>query len=168
MDILSIITALTSIIAIIISVITLRQNSKMMEESTRGYLVAYGDIANFGSPIYYLVLKNYGSSAATVREITFDGNVEKYSFKNKIPFEKVKNVTVAPNQSIITTLYTFSVDLTPFTVNIKYISNGKTYNESFYVDPKSLSSNVIPKTDTKGKELRTISYAIQELTQKKL
>lgn len=168
MDILSIITALTSIIAIIISVITLKQNSKMIEESTRGYLVVYGNITNFGSPTYYLVLKNFGSSAATINKFTIKEDIQKYSYGDRIPFNNIENSIIAPNQAIISSLYTLGIELTPFTINIEYTSNSKTYKDVFNINPKSLSSNTIPKNSTSNKELRTISYAIQELAQKNL
>lgn len=46
---------ITSILAIVISVLTLKQNSKMIEESTRPYVAIYSKTTNFQSPQYYLV-----------------------------------------------------------------------------------------------------------------
>ena len=51
---------ITSIIAIIISVKTLQQNNKMIEESTRPYIVVCGKVINCQDPTFYLVIKNYG------------------------------------------------------------------------------------------------------------
>ena len=49
---------ITSFVAIIISVITLRQNSKMIEESTRAVISVYAQGINTGTPMLFLVVKN--------------------------------------------------------------------------------------------------------------
>ena len=50
-------STIISTIAVIISVVTLRQNHQMVEESTRPYIVVYTAATNFQSPMYYLVIK---------------------------------------------------------------------------------------------------------------
>ena len=52
---LSVITAVTAILSVVISVFTLIQNSKMIEESSRPYLTA--EIVHIGTT-YYLRFKN--------------------------------------------------------------------------------------------------------------
>lgn len=50
-------STIISTIAVIISVVTLRQNHQMVEESTRPYIVVYTAATDFQSPMYYLVIK---------------------------------------------------------------------------------------------------------------
>lgn len=51
---------ITSIVAIFISILTVRQNSEMIEESTRAYISIYEATTNFSSIKYYFVIKNFG------------------------------------------------------------------------------------------------------------
>ena len=44
---------LTAIVAIIISLVTLRQNSKMLEESSRAVISVYSQSINTGTPILW-------------------------------------------------------------------------------------------------------------------
>ena len=48
---------LTAIVAIIISLVTLRQNSKMLEESSRAVISVYSQSINTGTPMLFLVVK---------------------------------------------------------------------------------------------------------------
>ena len=57
---------ITSVIAIIISVLTLKQNSKMIDETSRPYVAIYAKTTNFQSPQYYLVINNFGQTGATI------------------------------------------------------------------------------------------------------
>ena len=57
---------LTAIVAIIISLVTLRQNSKMLEESSRAVISVYSQSINTGTPMLFLVVKNFGNSTATI------------------------------------------------------------------------------------------------------
>ena len=57
-EIIGIIASTTvSIVAIVISVMTLKQNSKMIKESTRPYVVVCGKTANYQEPRFYLIIK---------------------------------------------------------------------------------------------------------------
>ena len=46
---------LTSIIAIVISLVTLLQNSKMIENATRPYITIYFDYSQMGEPTGYIL-----------------------------------------------------------------------------------------------------------------
>lgn len=78
-NILSVITAVTAIISVWISLRTLRQNSKMIEESSRPYITA--QIEHIGNA-FYLRFKNYGQSAAIIDNIELDENAEKVQVEN--------------------------------------------------------------------------------------
>ncbi len=46
---------ITSIVAITISLVTLRQNSKMIEDASRPIISIYGESINPGSPVFILL-----------------------------------------------------------------------------------------------------------------
>ena len=51
---LSILSFILAAISVITVVLTLRQNNKMIEESSRPYISVYGDETNFSSPQFYI------------------------------------------------------------------------------------------------------------------
>lgn len=59
-----------------------------------------------------------------------------------------------------------NVDVINFT--IKYTANGKVYCEKYPVNYSALKKNITTKVSTKDKELKAISYALQEMVQKDL
>lgn len=54
--IFSLITAITSIVAVVISVFTLKQNSEMIENSTRPYIGIYGLSVFIVDRTYYIII----------------------------------------------------------------------------------------------------------------
>jgi hypothetical protein len=65
-DILAIaVSTLVGIISIVIATLTLRQNNKMIEESTRPYITIYSGITYFQRAKFYVILKNFGNSLET-------------------------------------------------------------------------------------------------------
>ena len=162
---------ITSLVAIIISVITLKQNSRMISESTRPYVVMYSQSTNFQSPSLYLVLKNFGQSGATITKLECDFDLSLWSgINNKTPFSNFEGVFIAPGQSFLTNLYTAKVfeDPHPITFKISYKSEKKSYSDSFTINPSSLSDLVKSRAATDGKDLKIISYTLQDLVEKNL
>lgn len=169
-EIVGIIASLiTSIVAITISIVTMRQNSKMIEESTRAIIAIYGESINTGSPVFYFVIKNFGNSLATITKFTSDFDFTGcYGFKTgRNWIADLNNCTIAPGQSRICKI-DYDKITRPITFDIEYISSGKKYIESMVVDLKAGADMVTTKTATKDKELRTISYTLQEMLQKNL
>lgn len=158
-----------SIIAIIISVITLRQNSRMLEENSRAVLSIYTQTLDTGSPALFLVIKNFGHASAVIERIDSD-----FEFKNCYPFKTshdyVKDLvgsTLAPNQSRIIYLDHAKVDCMVSFI-LEYRSIGRLYREKFEFNPTAAACLPVPKTATNDRELRTISYTLQEMLQKNL
>lgn len=99
--ILSIITAITSIIAIFISIKTLKQNNLMIESSSRPYIQIYGLKTDLGFPSYTLVIKNFGQSSGTIKNFKSNIDLSVISLDSgKAPFSYIQNTTLAPNQSL--------------------------------------------------------------------
>ena len=70
--ILSILSFALAVTSIIIVVITLKQNNKMLEESSRPVMSIFTQTLTFGSPEIYLVVKNYGHSSAFIESLIAD------------------------------------------------------------------------------------------------
>ena len=64
--ILCVLSFILAVISVVTVVITLRQNNKMIEESTRPVISIYTDEINAGNPLFYLVVKNFGKSPAYI------------------------------------------------------------------------------------------------------
>lgn len=67
-----VVSTLTSLIAIIISVRTLKQNSKMIEDSSRPYIGIYGMSTYICNRHYYIIIKNFGQSVAHIKSLSYD------------------------------------------------------------------------------------------------
>lgn len=169
-EIIGIIIALiTSIVAIVISVETLKQNSKMIEESTRPYLVIYGNSTNFQSPNFYLIIKNFGQSGATVQTLSCNLDLAKYSYnENYVPFSHIAGTTIAPGQSFLCNLDTHKLYKEEIVLDfsITYSACNKTYIENFSINPKTYSDLVQTRASTKDAELKIMSYSLQSLVER--
>lgn len=133
---LSSITALTAIISIIIAIITLKRNSKMIEESTRPNIVIYSTMVD---SITYIIIKNYGSSSAIIDSLQCDYEFSKEEtgdFEGDI-FELVNGAILAPNQSIRRPLIGWELKQFDFHFKIKYHSSTHNYHESTTVKIKA-------------------------------
>lgn len=163
------VSLITSIIAIIISIVTVRQNSKMIEESSRAIISVYTQSINTGTPMLYLVVRNFGQAPASIHKFDYNFNFENcYKFRADRDYLKdLIGVTLAPGQAKICTIDYNKIDH-PVTFSIEYTSIGKSYKDFFTVDLKAGADLPVPKTATKDAELRAISYTLQELLQKKL
>lgn len=160
-----------SIIAIVISVMTLKQNNKMIEESTRPYIVVYSKTANYQDPRFYLIIKNYGSSGAVITKFICDHDLAEFSYnKNITPFKNICGTFIAPGQSFMTNLKVqelFREEIT-FHFQIEYKTELRTYCENIDVALKPFTELIQTRAATEGKELKIISYTLQDLVEKHL
>lgn len=125
-DVIELISLIVSfgigIASIIISVNTLKQNSKMIEESTRPNIVVYGKKVYFCTLKYVLIIKNFGSSSATITDFSCDKNLKDYSLiKNVAPFDHIIGSTLVPGQCIFCDL------------DVEKLKNKKVNNISFVI-----------------------------------
>ena len=70
--VLSVLSFILATVSVVTVVITLRQNSKMIEESTRPIVAVYTEEINSGIPLFYLVIKNFGKSTAYMTRFESD------------------------------------------------------------------------------------------------
>ena len=63
---LSVLSVILVIVSIVVSIATLRQNSKMIESSARPYIGVSSLQVNNGSPFFLISVRNYGASAGLI------------------------------------------------------------------------------------------------------
>ena len=168
--ILCVLSFLLAAISVVTVVITLRQNNKMIEESTRPVISVYTDEINAGNPFFYLIVRNFGKSPAYITKFEYDFDFKGcYKIRNDRDYlEGLNNAVLAPGQSRICTLDYAKIDK-EVTFTLEYHSGAKkVYSDKFTIDLKAGVSMPYDKVATEGKELRTISYTLQEMLQKNL
>lgn len=169
---LSILSFILAAISVITVVLTLRQNNKMIEESSRPYISVYGDDTNFSSPQFYIVLKNFGKTGAIIKDFSCDIDLKKYSYVTDWePFQNIIGTMLAPNQNFICAINSDqmnkdNIDILNF--KISYMANKKTYTENYVINYKALRQEITAKVSMTGKELKAISYTLQEMVQRDL
>lgn len=179
--ILAISSFICALVSIIIVIVTIRQNNKMLEESTRPVIAIYSrQMHNGNMPIGYLVVRNYGQSAATINKFDYDFDFSKAykpeyaTVHNKEFYEtdwlkRFEGDVIAPGQSEICFM-DFSQVNKPVTFNVEYISgSGKKYIEKYTVNLSAgsmLKANYNPGDEKKA--LSSISILMQEMLKQNL
>lgn len=167
-EIIGIIVSLcTSLFAITISVKTLKQNSQMIEDSTRPYIGIYGGGIYVKSPDYYIVLKNFGQSSATIKSFSYDFDLAKCidADSDHEPFEKIENSTLVPGQSFqaAINLPKTIAQTTEINFHVVYSSNTHQYEDDICLNLVATVGNCIVHKTTKGQELSIISETLQDI-----
>ncbi len=157
----------TSTAAIVISVKSLRENSKMIEASTRPYINIYGASTYIGDSNYYIILKNFGQSSATIHEFICDFDLKKCTVnttKDK-PFQSIDNSTIVPGQSLhaLIDLNNALKETKAINFHVSYSSGTHKYEEDFCLNLAGNLGNFVSHKCTKGKELATISETLQDM-----
>ena len=172
---LCILSFLLAMISVITVVITLRQNHKMIHNSTRPYITISAKITDFQRAEFYLQIKNFGSSGAVIKEIKSSIDIKRYVHKGLSPFEVSTDLFLAPGESIVVNLnsksltkdkiqtFDFIVDYS----DINHINKKKIqYHEKYPIDYSYFSKIVTSRASTKGSELQIISNTLQDLVEK--
>lgn len=145
----------------------------MIEESTRPYVVVYGVATNFQTPMYKIVVKNYGQSGAIITKFETNHDLINFSLgsRKRRPFENICGTFIAPNQSFVCPIDYSKIkesEVGSIDFEISYMHKNRTYNESINLNTSLESGLLSHKASTKGKELEIISYTLQELVDKNL
>lgn len=166
-----IIAIITGIASIIISVISLRQNTKIVKESNKAQIEifpykVYGDI------FPKIRIQNFGTTTGTIIDVkTIPEMPVEQMLLN--PFEFYKDLSLAPNQSFITTfckkdLNEAEVPIEIFDVEITYKTLNDAVKSTFHINYKFLNAYTETKSSSKTTEsaLDKINQSIQGLQQK--
>ena len=165
-------TAVTAVISVIISVLTLRQNNKMIKNNSRPYIAVSFQTTNFQELKLYLVVKNYGTSGAIIESLVFSESLEVWGIKPSVPpFEYIKNTFIAPNQSIacpIDTKIFKEKKIDCIYASISYSDGINKYAEKYPLNYIVYGKNPSVRDNSKEKELTIISYTLQDMVEKQL
>lgn len=160
---------ITSIVAIFISIKTLKQNSQMIEESTRPVISIY---SQYFDGKLYIITKNFGNTSCVIDYIHSDMNItseESQTMKGN-PFERAKGATLPPNGQMICTLIPYKLKTRKFNFDIKYHSTSHHYKDTFFLDCDA--DNPFPDTHTRvtgtEKSLEKMSRTLEDILKTRL
>ena len=102
--------------------------------------------------------------------MTCNIDLSKYTYNSKKPFDNMCGMSIVPNQTFTCTLDNKLLQSLneKITFDIEYKSNKKIYQSNFVLDFKVHSALVQTKASTDGKELKIISYTLQDIAEKLL
>lgn len=95
--------AISSIVAIIISTVTLLYTAKIQRDAVKPYIVAYiQQVPSGPTLITYLIIKNFGKTAAWITDVSANPQIKsgKMPFENN-PFNEFSNQLIAPSQTYV-------------------------------------------------------------------
>lgn len=96
-------TALVGIASIAIAICTLRQNSKMIEASTRPVVKIYLTRVYIQTVRHYLIIKNFGASSARITDFKSEFDLNNLTcLELGQPFRHIVGTELAPGQKILT------------------------------------------------------------------
>lgn len=160
-----------SIVAIAISLISIRQNSRMMEETTRPNLQIYPVYMN---SILYIIIKNFGASEAYIDQITCSHKfTPKETLGDKLGediFSNVKGAILSPGYAIKCPLIAHNVADDDFKFYVKYHSSEKTYDAEFQfnVSANAPFADLYPTSKTTDGHLQNISRELRDIVKTNL
>lgn len=152
-------------ISCIISVITLFQNKKMIEDESRPYIVVYGVVTQFGMPVLRIVVKNFGKTHATIDSFSVSPEIRELAGKSL--FQHLAKTPFAPGQSIAAPINAQDPDLPAMVqFTIKYHNGRKKYHDVFNLNIDAYAEEN-PAISTKKKpdiqsDIHAISYTLQD------
>ena len=135
-------------------------------------MVVYKNITYFQSTNYYIILKNFGQTGAVIENLKCNIDLQKYSCleRDKI-FEHIEGTFIAPQQSVMACVDTVKlskdgIDIIEF--NITYSDGIDKYNETYKINYLADTDTAKSRASTDGKELKIISYTLQDFVEKLL
>ncbi len=165
-------TSVLSIVAIMISIKTLKESNNAIIESSRANIMFYIDTLTGNQN--YLVLKNFGNSSGKIIDIDVSPSIQYSKLKNSSNISNLTeftNITLAPNQCIKSWFDFKNYPDRIFEVTIKYETLGKFYTEKYiqnisYIDSIDyLSTYSIDVNDEKA-ALININNSILRLNER--
>lgn len=170
--VLCILSFLLAVVSVVTVVITLRQNSVMLENSSRAYLAVYGDIICCQNLRFYIVLKNFGCSSAFITSMQCDVDLHDFSYGlSTYPFSHIENSSLAPNQKLFcgfNHLKLFNNGISEINFTICYTSNNKCYTEKYCINLDTYTQLIRARSGVKDRELEAIAHGLEELSERLL
>lgn len=169
---LCILSLILAVISVVTVAITLRQNHRMIENSTRPYVTIYGAVTAFHATQFYLVLRNYGQSSAQITDFSCNIDLSNLVLEDglPVPFKHIIGCTLAPGQAIqfpINHLRLRAMD-SPLSFTIRYSFMKKTYEEVVSVNVQSHSDYLIVHAGKGSDTEKVIANTLQEIAVRQL
>lgn len=127
-------------VAIIVSVLSLKQSEKAIklteksiDDANRPYLACYLNFVDVGYFQKYLVIKNFGSTPAVIHKIEFSDSELNIGVQKG--FSSLENTTIAPGQKFVTTFDGISNSILQVDLSYKDM-NGNLSKESFNLNTR--------------------------------
>ena len=158
------------VIAIIISILSLCQNSKMIEESTRPNIQIY---PVFLDDFFYIIIRNFGNSEAVIDEIKCShkfNSDEYFGDPQNDDFAKLNGSSFCPGYSVRCPLASYAVENENYVFKIKYHSTTHKYNATFSFNPCNIApfADSYPPTHTAKADIHDISKSLRNIVKLKL
>lgn len=166
-DMTSLGATVLSLVAVVISIATLIQNKRMIESTFRPYIAVYGEVVRFQTAYYYVIVKNFGQSAAKIESFEIEPGLPVDS-SNRVPFQHIVGTTIAPNQAFRAVIDVQGYQKLEYKFTISYRWGKKIYSEVMVLNATAHFDIPKWKAATEGQEPRAISFALQELVEKQL
>lgn len=165
---LSVLSFILAVISVITVIVTLRQNNRMLESSSRPYISIYFDYTNMGEPIGYFVVKNFGKTSAKIKSLSYNDIVERQP-KSLCNVSGILNGlignSIAPNQKFLLPIKLCDSPDGICCFNVSYESNGKTYDEKFEIIVKQYGKMTKSRISNENGQ-KLIYYSLQEISER--
>lgn len=158
-------STIVSIVSVVIAVLTLRQNSKMIHDSTRPYITLYYTTVSGASRRGYFVIKNFGQAGAYITEFSYDVSLRNNRIEPNImnrQLDLIKGMYFAPQQKQAIMYYPETLPDHVCRFVIEYTDGKDKYAEICNIDVKNISEVAKYRNATKDKELTNISKLMEE------
>lgn len=162
-------STVVSIVSVVIAVLTLRQNSKMIHDSTRPYITIYYTTVSAASCRGYFVIKNFGQTGAYVTDFQYDiclqnNRVDPETMNKQL--DLIRGMYFAPQQKQTIMYYPEKLPNHTCRFAIEYTDGKDRYTEICNIDVKNVSEVAKYRNATKDKELLNISRSMEELLER--
>ena len=171
-DIINIFASLIpSIVAIVISVKTLRQNNKMIEETTRPNIQIY---SIYSDTLVYIMIRNFGQSSCTIDSLSCNHKFSSREIFNddlgENIFDRLSGAIIAPGYAIRCPLIGHATTKEDLHFQIKYHSSVKSYEDTFDFNLRANSpfADTYPSGRNADDYLKNISKSVHDLVKLKL
>lgn len=159
------ISSLISIIAVIISAVSIHQNTKSLEESVKPCISIYVEQITICEQQSYFVIKNFGASAGIITDFQFLNPPDKMSQSLSVNLNRLKGIILAPGQSKLISLdcQIFKPD-TIYTFIITYKKGKKTYTDRYDINIRNYTQ--IPTSRPENNSKYVLSNSLREIIER--
>lgn len=166
-----ILSTIVSTVSVVIAVFSLRQNSKMIRESTRPYVTIYYTTVHVADVKGYFVIKNFGQTGAYITDFSYNKSL-KTARSNEPKLLKhldlVKGMYLAPQQKQVLAYLPEKIPEDICTFTIEYTDKISSYHETIHINISGISDIVKPRNAAKENSLHSISKSLEELVEQNL